>query len=61
MKPTRRELAAALLLPAAALAQTRPPAVTTLPAARELLKTRAGALAAVKLPMSTEPAFQFKA
>ena len=61
MKPTRRELAAALLLPAAASAQTPQPAGDLAAAARDRLKQSAAALARVDLPMSTEPAFQFKA
>jgi hypothetical protein len=60
MKPTRRELAAALLLPAAS-AQTQPAAGDLAAAARDRLRQSAAALARVDLPMSTEPSFQFKA
>ena len=59
MQLTRRKLALALLAPAAA-AQT-PPVVDEIQAARDRIKTNADALSKVELPMSTEPAFQFKA
>jgi hypothetical protein len=59
MQLTRRKLAVALLAPAAT-AQTPPP-TDELQAARERIKTNAEALSKVDLPMSTEPAFQFKA
>jgi len=71
MKLTRRKLAATLLsttVSAAALSaqQTPPPAPAPaapddLQTARDRLKANAAALAAVPLPMATEPAFQFKA
>jgi hypothetical protein len=63
MKVTRRQiLASAALAPAAAQAQAPAPAADEeLRSARERLKTTAAALAPVKLPMATEPAFQFKA
>ena len=60
MKFTRRKLAAALLAPAAA-AQTPAPPVDEAHAARDRIKANAEQLAKVDLPMSTEPAFQFKA
>ena len=63
MKLTRRQLAAALAAaPAgAALAQTAPAQPEDLDAAaRTRLKGNADALRAVKLPVETEPAFQFK-
>jgi hypothetical protein len=65
MKLTRRELAA-VLAPAAALAQTAAsvPAADPgreLQAARDRLKSNAETLAHERIPMATEPAFQFKA
>jgi hypothetical protein len=60
MKLTRRKLAAALLAPAAA-AQQQPPPADDLAAARARLKANADAIAKVEVPMSTEPAFSFKA
>lgn len=60
MKITRRELAAAALAPAAA-AQTAPVrGERETDAAREIVRRNAEALAKVKLPQETEPAFQFK-
>jgi hypothetical protein len=66
MKITRRELAAALVAAAPAAAeQTTTPQPTTpedlLKAARANLKSNADAMAAIDVPMATEPAFQFKA
>jgi dihydroxyacetone kinase len=66
MKLTRRKLATAVLIPAAAaMAQTQPPPPGTpdeeLKAARDRAKLIGEALAQQTLPMSTEPAFQFKA
>jgi hypothetical protein len=63
MKLTRRQLAAALVS-AAAAAQTRtapasPP--DDLQAARDRIKANGETLARQVIPMSTEPAFQFKA
>lgn len=64
MKLTRRQLAAALapatLAPALASAQQPAPPADDLQAARDRVKSTANALTAVPLPMSTEPAFQFK-
>lgn len=66
MKLTRREVTAAMLagqavrLPGAQQA-TNQSADAELKAARERLKSNADALSAIKLPMATEPAFQFKA
>ena len=67
MKVTRRELAAALAsAPVLAQAQTRPSAAPAAPdgelqAARERIRNNSEALARVAVPMTTEPAFQFKA
>jgi hypothetical protein len=73
MKLTRRQvavsLAAVAAAPAQAAPQTQPPsqppsqpqADDLTAAARDRLKNNAGALASVPLPISTEPAFQFKA
>jgi hypothetical protein len=66
MKITRRNLAA---LAAAAVAASPQAAIAQQPASGEdLMKTKrdqmqanAAALAAVKVPMAVEPAFQFKA
>jgi hypothetical protein len=67
MKITRRKLAAALASPAllvtnpsAATAQTAAPA-DPLEAAKARIKANSDALAKQDVPMSTEPAFQFKA
>ncbi|HKX00745.1 MAG TPA: hypothetical protein VJN43_23590 [Bryobacteraceae bacterium] len=62
MKITRRELAAALGSAATLrrLPAESPPADLTT-AAKEQIEKNAEALAKVELPMSTEPAFQFKA
>ena len=64
MKLTRRQVAATIAalasVPTQAAPQT-PGATDDLTAARDRLKNNAGALASVALPMSTEPAFQFKA
>ena len=59
MKLTRRELAT-VLAPAAVAAQSAPPA-DELKTARDRLKAAADILARQEVPMSTEPAFQFKA
>ena len=66
MKVTRRKLAAVVLVPAtAALAQNPPPVPATpdqeLTAARERSRQVAAALAEQTVPMTTEPAFSFKA
>ena len=66
MKITRRKLAASALASAAALAQTPPPAPAESPeellkAAREQVKRTGETLAKHRIPMATEPAFQFKA
>jgi len=65
MKLTRRELAA-VLAPAAALAQTQPPGSGGTPqdplaAAKVRIKASSDALAKRDIPMATEPAFQFRA
>jgi hypothetical protein len=67
MKITRRKLAAAVIAPAALMAQpqTPPPipanAEEELTAVREQNRRNAHALDGVKIPMATEPAFTFKA
>ena len=65
MQLTRRKLGAALAGTAAALGQAPPPVPATpeaeLKAAGEQMRRNSDALKKVKLPMSTEPAFQFKA
>jgi hypothetical protein len=65
MKLTRRKLAA-VLLPVAlpeigAFAQTPSPAEDLLKTARDRMQANAKAVAGHPVPMSTEPAFQFKA
>jgi hypothetical protein len=64
MKLTRRQLATALTS-AAALAQTPsgPPATPEeeLKAARDRVKANGAVLARQEVPVTTEPAFQFKA
>jgi hypothetical protein len=64
MKLTRRQVAAAIAAVStgagAAVGQTQP-AADDLTAARDRLKANANALSSVPLPMSTEPAVQFKA
>ncbi len=64
MQLTRRKLAATLLAPhAAVLAQNQPPvaAAGRLDEARQNLQKHLRKLAAVDVPTTTEPAFQFKA
>ena len=66
MKLTRRKLATAMLVPAAAaLAQTQPALPRDpgeeLKAARDRAKSLGDAMAQQAVPMATEPAFQFKA
>ena len=66
MKLTRRKLAATLVSATALSAQQTPPAPPAaaddlLQTARDRLKANTAALAAVPVPMATEPAFQFKA
>ena len=62
MKLTRRQLAATIAaVTTVSAAPQAQPAADDLTAARERLKTNANALSSVQLPMSTEPAFQFKA
>jgi hypothetical protein len=60
MKLTRRELAAAALAPAAAAQTATASGEQELRAARDAVSRNAEALAKVKLPQETEPAFQFK-
>jgi hypothetical protein len=61
MRLTRRELAAAAIVPAALAAPQQPaPAMDELQAAKDRLKNTVNALGAVTLPMSTEPAAVFK-
>ena len=66
MKITRRKLGAAMIAPAALLAQAPPPPIPAtreeeLAAVKEQNRRNAEAINKVKLPMSTEPAFTFKA
>lgn len=66
MKITRRRLAAAVIAPAALLAQTPQPPVPANPeeelaAARDQNRRNAQALDEFRVPMAVEPAFQFKA
>jgi hypothetical protein len=68
MKITRRKLAAALTAPAlatampsSATAQTPAASPDPLEAARARIKANGDALTKESVPMSTEPAFQFKA
>jgi len=64
MKITRRKVAAALLGGSAAIAQTQPAATSPedeLKAARDRLRVNLNTVAALKVPMAVEPAFQFKA
>lgn len=61
MKLTRRKLAAALLAPAAVQAQQPAPPRDEVEAARARLKANAETVAKVEVPMSTEPAFSFRA
>lgn len=58
MKITRRELVS-VLAPAAVLAQPQTPE-DPLAAAKARVKAGSEALAKLELPMSTEPAFQFR-
>jgi hypothetical protein len=70
MRMTRRNLAAAVMIPAAALlaqapktaapAQTTPP-VDDLESARRQIRNNAAALARFDLPVATEPDFRFEA
>ena len=65
MKLTRRKLAAALVSATAVAAQQPQPAPTPAPdndlkTARDRQQANGRALAAVEIPMATEPAFQFK-
>ena len=66
MKITRRKLAAAALVPAAAALAQNQPALPRSPdeernAAHDRAKGLSDALARQSVPMATEPAFQFKA
>jgi hypothetical protein len=67
MKITRRKLAALLAapaarhLPAAAAEQAQPAATDLEQAAKDRIRANGEALASAGVPMSTEPAFQFKA
>jgi hypothetical protein len=66
MKLTRRKLAAALVtaaaVPAPAQTPTQPAAADDdLKNARDRIRANSAAIAAQKVPMATEPAFQFKA
>ncbi len=63
MKITRRKLALTLAAVAQAPAPAQTPASNSDPlqAAKDRIKTNGDALAKESIPMSTEPAFQFKA
>ena len=66
MKMTRRKLAAALTAPAlartaAAAGQEQPKQADVLASDRAQLRDLSQALAKVAVPITTEPAFQFKA
>jgi hypothetical protein len=61
MKMTRRKWGAALAAAPAALAQTPPASGDALQTAKDRIKANGDALAKENVPMSTEPAFQFKA
>jgi hypothetical protein len=67
MKLTRRKLAAALAAPAlvagraSAAEQAQSPAGDALAAAKARIQANSLALAKATVPMTTEPAFQFKA
>ena len=66
MNLTRRKLAAAMLSPAAAVALAQTQTTPSVPedevkAARDRLRSAADALSRQEVPVSTEPAFQFKA
>ncbi len=65
MAVTRRSLARMLAAAAAATqtsgAQTPQPADADMQSARDQMRANAEQIAKVKLPMATEPAFQFKA
>jgi hypothetical protein len=59
MKVTRRKLAT-ILTSAAAVAQAQTTPDQELQSAKDRIKANSGLLAAQPVPMSTEPAFQFK-
>ena len=66
MKITRRRFGAAVIAPAALLAQTPPPPIPSNPeeelaAFRDQNRRNAQALDEFRVPMAAEPAFQFKA
>jgi hypothetical protein len=61
LKLTRRKLATVLASAAVAAAQQPAQAPDLVQAARDRMKANAAALNARAIPMSTEPAFQFKA
>ena len=65
MKLTRRKLASVLVSATAMAAQQPPPAAPAsapddLQTARDRLQANVRALAAIPIPMATEPAFQFR-
>jgi hypothetical protein len=60
MKITRRKLAAALVTSAAIPAPAQQPAEDLMKTKRDLMQANAKAVADLKIPMATEPAFQFK-
>jgi len=66
MKITRRKWGAVVIAPAALLAQSQPPPIPSNPeeelaAIREQNRRNAQALDEFRVPMSAEPAFQFRA
>jgi hypothetical protein len=63
MRVTRRQMAAALVAGTAAAQTTPQPAAPAdeLQAARQRMKSSTESLAKVRVPIETEPAFQFKA
>jgi hypothetical protein len=67
MRMTRRNLAAAVMIPAAALLAQTPATTQTaapiddLESARRQIRTNAAALARFDLPVATEPDFRFEA
>jgi hypothetical protein len=61
MKITRRQLAASFAVAQAAVTAAPPQSEDLDALARTRLRNNAAALTPIVLPMSTEPAFQFKA
>ncbi|HEX3878740.1 MAG TPA: hypothetical protein VHW24_17250 [Bryobacteraceae bacterium] len=61
MKITRRRLAVALAAPALSAQTTPPQSADPMEAAKARIKANTEALAKQSVPMSTEPAFSFRA